>query len=129
MSKQSEAVKNYIEEHCLVQKDIAQQMGISPASFNNMLAGRDAIGKRRAQKLHDIFGFDIVFLITGEGSLFGGGPVQHVEVSHNSGSSRQNVTVSAPSQDADVAALKAQVEALKAENTRLWSMIDRMTGK
>lgn len=70
MSKQSDAVKAFIEEHGLVQKDIAAKMGISPASLNNMLNGRDNIGKRRAQKLHDMFGFDVVYLLTGEGTLF-----------------------------------------------------------
>ena len=124
MSKQSEAVKAYIEEYGFVQKDIAQKMGISPASLNNMLNGRDNIGKRRAQKLHDIFGFNIVFLLTGEGSLFSG-PIPHVEVSHNSGNSRNTVTLSDPS---DVAALKSRVQSLEEENARLWSMIEKMTG-
>jgi len=129
MSKQTEELKRYFDSIGMKRCDVAEKLGLSPAALSNMLADRDVIGKSRAMKLHEVFGFDYMFLLTGEGSLFGGGPVQRVEVSHNSGSSRQNVTVSAPSQDADVAALKAQVEALKAENTRLWSMIDRMTGK
>lgn len=129
MSKQTEELKRYFDSIGMKRCDVAEKLGLSPAALSNMLADRDVIGKSRAMKLHEVFGFDYMFLLTGEGSLFSGGPVQHVEVSHNSGSSRQNVTVSAPAQDADVAALKAQVEALKAENARLWSMIDRMTVK
>jgi len=124
MSKQSEAIKAYIEEHGFVQKDIAQKMGISPASLNNLLNGRDNIGKRRAQKLHDIFGFNIVFLLTGEGDLFSG-PIRHVEVSHNSGHSQNTVHLTDSS---DVAALKTRVQSLEEENSRLWSMIEKMTG-
>ena len=130
MSKQSDAVKAYIEQQCLIQREVAEKMGISPASFNNMLAGRDPIGKRRAQKLHELFGFDIVFLVTGEGSLFGDNKPQHtvrVEANHNNGTNNQNVTVS--SQGADVAALSAQVEALKAENEWLRQMVSKLTEK
>lgn len=123
MSKQSDAVKAYIEEHGLVQKDIAQQMGISPASLNNLLNGRDNIGKRRAQRLHELFGFDVVFLLTGEGSLFSG-PIRHVEVSHNSGSSRNTVNVG---ESSDAAALKSKIEALEKENTWLRQMVEKLT--
>lgn len=123
MSKQSDAVKAYIEEHGLVQKDIAQQMGISPASLNNLLNGRDNIGKRRAQRLHELFGFDVVFLLTGEGSLFSG-PIRHVEVSHNSGSSRNTVNVG---ESSDAAALKSKIEALEKENSWLRQMVEKLT--
>jgi len=123
MSKQSDAVKAYIEEHGLVQKDIAQQMGISPASLNNLLNGRDNIGKRRAQRLHELFGFDVVFLLTGEGSLFSG-PIRHVEVSHNSGSSRNTVNVG---ESSDAAALKSKIEALEKENAWLRQMVEKLT--
>ena len=123
MSKQSDAVKAYIEEHGLVQKDIAQQMGISPASLNNLLNGRDNIGKRRAQRLHELFGFDVVFLLTGEGSLFSG-PIRHVEVSHNSGSSRNTVNVG---ESPDAAALKSKIEALEKENAWLRQMVEKLT--
>ena len=123
MSEQSDAVKAYIEEHGLVQKDIAQQMGISPASLNNLLNGRDNIGKRRAQRLHELFGFDVVFLLTGEGSLFSG-PIRHVEVSHNSGSSRNTVNVG---ESSDAAALKSKIEALEKENAWLRQMVEKLT--
>ena len=130
MSKQSDAVRAYIEQHCLIQREVAEKMGISPASFNNMLAGRDPIGKRRALKLHELFGFDIVFLVTGEGSLFGDGNTQHsvrVEANHNTGTNHQSVTVSHP--DTNAAALKAQVETLKAENEWLRQMVSKLTEK
>lgn len=123
MSKQSDAVKAYIEENGLVQKDIAAKMGISPASLNNMLNGRDNIGKRRAQKLHDMFGFDVVYLLTGEGTLFSG-PIRHVEVSHNSGSSQNTVSIGDTS---DTAALKARVESLEKENSWLRQMLEKLT--
>ena len=130
MSKQSDAIRAYIREHDFVQKEIAEKMGISPASFNNMLQGRDPIGKRRAAQLHNIFGFDMTFLVTGEGSLFGDGNTQHtvhVEANHNTGTNNQNVTVSPP--DANAAALKAQVETLKAENEWLRQMVSKLTEK
>ena len=124
MSKQSDAVKAFIEEHGLVQKDIAAKMGISPASLNNMLNGRDNIGKRRAQKLHDMFGFDVVYLLTGEGTLFSG-PIRHGEVSHNGGSSQNTVNFG---ESSDTSALKARIDALEKENSWLRQMIEKMTG-
>lgn len=123
MSKQSEAVKSYFEEHGLVQKDIAERMGISPASLNNMLKGRDNIGKRRAQKLHELFGFDIVYLLTGQGTLFGSGVNQRIEAPNNSGSIQQT------NETSDVAALKTRIKSLEEENAWLRSMVDKMTSK
>ncbi len=130
MSIQTDAIRAYIERNGLTQRDVAEKMGISTSACNNMLAGRDPIGKRRAQKLHELFGFSIPFLIMGEGPTFGDGNsphTVHVEANHNSGTNHQNVTVSSP--DANVAALTAQVDALKAENEWLRQMVTKLTEK
>lgn len=45
---------------------------MSPSAMSNMLSGATAIGKSRAQALHDAYGFDVGFLLTGVGSLIPG---------------------------------------------------------
>jgi len=47
-------------------------LNMSPSAMSNMLSGATAIGKSRAQALHDAYGFDVGFLLTGVGSLIPG---------------------------------------------------------
>lgn len=133
MSIQSEAMKRYFALQGIKNRDVAEAMGITPSNVSNMLAGRDSLGRARAQLLHDTFGFNIHFLLTGEGDLLAPDPqAPHIEASQNGGShNRQTVTVG---QSNDIITLRAQFEAAKAqnqalkeENFRLWQMVEKLT--
>lgn len=65
-------MRSYFARKGIKNKDIAERLGISPAAVSNMLAGRDPMGKQRAFALHDAYGFDVTFLLTGIGSLIPG---------------------------------------------------------
>lgn len=65
-------MRSYFARKGIKNKDIAERLGISPAAASNMLAGRDPMGKQRAFALHDAYGFDVTFLLTGIGSLIPG---------------------------------------------------------
>ena len=134
MSIQSEAMKRYFALNGIKNRDIAEAMGVTPSNVSNMLAGRDSLGRGRAQQLHDVFGFNVHFLLTGEGDLLAPDPpaATHIEASQNGGShNRQTVTVGQPDDvitlRAQLEAAKAQIIALKEENFRLWQMVEKLT--
>ncbi len=65
-------MRSFFARNGIKNKEIAEKLGISAAGVSNLLAGRDPLGKQRAQALHDAYGFDIGFLLTGVGSLIPG---------------------------------------------------------
>lgn len=69
---QAEEMRKYFALNNIKNKDIAEMLNVSPAAISNMLAGRDSIGMQRAFALHDAYGFDVTFLLTGVGSLIPG---------------------------------------------------------
>lgn len=69
---QAAEMRSYFARKGIKNKDIAERLDISPAAVSNMLAGRDPMGKQRAFALHDAYGFDVTFLLTGIGSLIPG---------------------------------------------------------
>lgn len=70
MSKQSEEVRLWLAGNGIKNKDCAERLGTSIPNISNYLAGRRAFSKKLAAKMAEAYGFDIHFLITGEGSLF-----------------------------------------------------------
>lgn len=69
---QAEEMRKYFVLNNIKNKDIAERLDVSPAAVSNMLAGRDSLGPQRAFALHDAYGFDVTFLLTGIGSLIPG---------------------------------------------------------
>jgi transcriptional regulator with XRE-family HTH domain len=76
MSRQSEAIREYFDKNGIPQKDICEATKASKTTISNMLAGRFGISKKMAHALAKVYGFDVTFLLSGEGELFapaGGG--------------------------------------------------------
>lgn len=70
MSKQSDEMAKYFASNGIRNRQIAERLGLTDQIISNMLKGRDSLGKKRCAQLADAYGFDLNFLITGEGSLF-----------------------------------------------------------
>ena len=63
-------IKMYLKEHGISIADAAKMMG-EPESFAyNSLSGQSGFGAERAKKWAEAFGFNEVYLRTGEGQLF-----------------------------------------------------------
>lgn len=58
-------------------REAAQKLGVAPTTLSTQLSGKDFLSQRIAGRLHDAFGFDIDYMTTGQGSLFGD---EHKEV-------------------------------------------------
>ena len=62
-------IKDYLVENAITMTDVATRLGCSQQAVSNQLSGRK-IGENVARKWAEAFGFDLVYLMTGEGSLF-----------------------------------------------------------
>lgn len=92
MSKQSDAMRQYFDDNGYKYADVAAKLNISAGDLSNMLSGRYNIGKNRAKLLRDTYGFDYIFLLTGEGSLFAPVPpvTQNMHAGINNGTMSQS---------------------------------------
>lgn len=109
MSKQTEEMAKYFASHGIKNRQIAERLGLTDQTISNMLKGRDSLGKKRCAQLAEAYGFDLNFLITGEGSLF---PTQSVGNGAivNGGKVEGGINVTATN-----AALQAENERLRNE--------------
>lgn len=69
MKNIAEAIKKDVESRGLTQQDVADRLGDSQAYVAQILNGYKRIGRKKAQQLHNAFGYNITFLLTGEGEL------------------------------------------------------------
>ena len=63
-------IKDYLVSKGLTMTDVASRLGCSQQAVSNQLSGRK-IGENVARKWADEFGFNLVYLMTGEGTLVG----------------------------------------------------------
>ena len=68
-TKISRSLKEYFDENGLKQTEIAKELNITQSAVCNQLSGRP-FGRTSAQLWSDTFGFDIGWLMTGEGECF-----------------------------------------------------------
>lgn len=110
MSKQSDEMANYFASHGIRNRQIAEKLGLSDQIISNILKGRDSLGKKRCTQFADAYGFDLHFLLTGEGTLLS--PSQKVENGAivNGGRVEGGINVTATN-----AALQAENERLRNE--------------
>ena len=66
--KVSREIKDYLVVKGITMTEVATRLGCSQQAVSNQLSGRK-IGENVARKWADAFGFDLVYLMTGEGSL------------------------------------------------------------
>lgn len=69
MKKIAEAIKKDIENRGLTQQEVAGLLETSQAYINQVLNGTKRIGRKKAEQLHNLFGYSVSFLLTGEGEL------------------------------------------------------------
>ncbi len=62
-------VQNDLESQGYKLAAVARKMGKSPQNFYNMLSGKYRFSKKTAQKLHDEYGYSIIYLTEGRGTL------------------------------------------------------------
>ena len=117
LSIQSQEISRYFTLNGIKQRDAAEAVGVNESSMSNILAGRYKIGRKMAFKFKEAFGFDPIFLLTGEGGLF----TPRIDQSHNEGAivnencGTINVTAANAALQAENARLRDEVAWLRSE--------------
>lgn len=127
MSKQSDAIREYFDKYGILQREIAEALGVHEGTVSNILAGRFGISKNIARKMAEIYGFDLGFLLSGEGSLFAPG----VRISQQQRVTGNGTGIQAVGADQALAIenaqLRQQLEQCRAEKDRLLGIIETLT--
>lgn len=118
MSRQSDAIRDYIATHTIKQKDIAEALGVSESTLSSILAGRYNISKANASKLANLYGFSLRFLLTGEGEPFPASRVVSAPVS--------GIVTQGDNSPVNTDAVNAS---LRAENERLRNEVEWLRGQ
>ena len=69
MRNVAEELGKYFIDRGLSQKDVAEAMNVSTSFINAILNNRKAIGKKVADKLSNLYGLSVSWLLTGEGEM------------------------------------------------------------
>ena len=125
MSKQSDAIREYFDKYGILQREIAEALGVHEGTVSNILAGRFGISKNIARKMAEIYGFDLGFLLSGEGALFAPGVRISQSQRVNGGTGIQAIGDQALA--AENAQLRQQLEQCRAEKDRLLGIIETLT--
>ena len=131
MSKQSDALRDYLDKYGIPRKDVCEKTGVASGTMSNILNGRFGISKKMAHALATAYGFDVTFLLSGEGELFpppGLRIAQHHNTNNGDGAGAINVTSDAVLRQ-QVADLQRALDREREEKARLLGIIETMTGK
>lgn len=131
MSKQSDALREYFDKNGILQKEVCEVLGLHSGTVSSILSGRFGISKKVAKRLADVYGFDLEFLLTGEGVLVP--PPGTVRISQSqrvTGNGTGIQTIGADQALAmENAQLRDQLEQCRAEKDRLLGIIETLTKK
>lgn len=128
MSKQSDAIREYFDKNGILQREIAEKLGVHEGTVSSILSGRFGISKKVAKKLADAYGFNIEFLLTGEGVLCP--PPGTVRISQQQRVTGHGTGIQAMGDQAlalENAQLREQLEQVRAEKDRLLGIIETLT--
>jgi len=129
MSTQSDALREYFDKHGILQKDVCEVLGVQSGTLSSILSGRFGISKKVAKKLADTYGFNLEFLLTGEGVLCP--PPGTVRISQSQRVTGHGTGIQAVGADQALAIenaqLREQLEQCRAEKDRLLGIIETLT--
>ncbi len=129
MSRQSDALREYFDKNGILQKEVCEVLGLHSGTVSSILSGRFGISKKVAKRLADVYGFDLEFLLTGEGVLIHPGVRIHQSQSVAGGSTGIQTISSDQALAMENAQLREQLAQAKEREDRLLGIIDTLTQK
>lgn len=123
MSRQSDELRKYFDRNGIKQKDVMEATGASHSTISNMLKGRFGISKDMAQRLASAYGFNLSFLLTGEGELI---PPPGIPV-RRPASPGVVLSDGGDAFIAEITNLRAELERERGEKQRLLGIIETLT--
>ena len=62
-------MREYFKNQGITQKQIAKDINVSANCINMLFVGKRKFGKETAMRFHDVYGFSILWLMTGKGDM------------------------------------------------------------
>lgn len=129
-------IKAYFRSKGITQQQIADMLGVSQPYVGCLLRGEKAFGKNQARKFHDLFGFNVSWLLTGEGDMLDNSTNQVINITKNgntsvngSGNAVNGSSIDQPDTDI-VNKLLAEIAAQRKQNDELIAIIkSQLNGK
>lgn len=88
-------LKKFFRAQGITQQQVGEAIGTHQSYVNSIFTGRNPIGKVVAQKLHDIYGLSVAWLLTGEGEMMAGGAAAVNTINIDARGNRVNASGSA----------------------------------
>ena len=128
-------LKDYLKSLGLSQTMIANQMNCAQSYVNQLLTGKNPIGKKTAAKFQELYGISAAWLLTGDGEMLANPTKVPPKVAQSGNTIIANNKVSGKkiivgnsnnvlSNDNDISALKARIKQLEDENRWLRSIVE-----
>lgn len=127
MSKQSDAIRVWMAQNNLKNKDLVEATGILKETMSNYVTGTRAWSKNAAARMSEVYGMDAVFLITGNGSLFPA--TGNTAPVFNAGRDNRDIHISDSAKDRIIAQLTASNEKMADTISRLSQTVESLTAK
>lgn len=108
-----EKLRSYFKEIGMSQVEIAEKLGVSKTTVNNLLTGYSKFGKAQAEKWNAIFGISKAFLLTGEGLITDEDATQYEENISNLTGTIHILTDTIREKDRTIENLKARIAELE----------------
>lgn len=127
----ADALREYLLTKERSQRDIAKKIGKSPAHISNYLRGAERISRQVAERIVELWPeIRLAFLLSGDGPLLHGQPVQHLDHVTIGGNNLNGSTINGDQALAlENAQLREQLAKAQAEKDRLLGIIDNLTKK
>lgn len=68
----TDELRAYFSEKGIKQVEVADKLGVKKSFISELLAGKRTLGHETAVKLNKVYGFDLNWLLTGEGEMLKG---------------------------------------------------------
>ena len=108
-----EKLRSYFKEIGMSQVEIAEKLGVSKTTVNNLLTGYSKFGKAQAEKWSELFGISKAFLLTGEGLITDEDATQYEENISNLTGTIHILTDTIREKDRTIENLKARIAELE----------------
>lgn len=82
--KNLDILKFFFKQKDISQEQLSKDLATTQPAINAMLNGRRNISKKTAQKLHDLYGLSVGWLLTGEGEMMASNQATTINIGRDS---------------------------------------------
>ena len=124
-------LKLFFKKQNITQQQIGEILGVSQTYVNSLLCGKKNFGRKTAQEWQEVFGLNMIWLLTGEGEMMKNAKPSAPTVTASTNSvavNGNNNTANAAAATDLIASLVEANRQLTEQNTKLTEQLTKLTG-